>query len=235
MVCEQADGNPVLMSQSLRAEYPNCFADVPVLPETLLLIDLEMQEVSVDLGRLAQLILGDLGATIQILQLANSMCGNNEGCSRRIEDCLSDLDLDVCIEALSKRVVCHDGRYKAIFELWAHSRVIAHWCRIIAEGNQDLHPNDAYMLGLFHAIDSLPALLGWVDSQEGWIGNMLVGGKLVEQWPLPYYVMEFFQAQIAGVQTKQSNMVMSAHQCARRSSIDCRRRNRMPGQLLHAF
>lgn len=233
MVCAQAGRNPVLTIQSPQVECANYFTDVPVLPETLLLIDLEMQEPFVDLGRLTQLILGDLGATIQILQLANHLQDDAGSCSRRIEDCISDLDLDTCMEALSEKVVYHDRRHKAILELWTHSREIAHWCRIIAEESQDQHSNDAYLLGLFHAVGSLPATLGWGDSQGRRMDSTFVGVKLVEQWALPHFVVEFFQAKIAGLQTKQLDMVQRAHQRVSRSSIDCASRKRMGRQFLY--
>ena len=234
MVRAQADRNPILIIQSSQVECANYFANVPVLPETLLLIDLEMQGPSVDLGRLTQLILGDLGATIQILQLANHMHNDADGCSLRIEDLISDLDLDTCVEALSERVVCHSGRHKAILELWTHSREIAHWCRIIAEEAQDPRPNDAYLLGLFHAVGSLPATLGWGDSQGRWTDSAVVGVELVKRWPLPHCVAEFFQAQIVGSQAKQLDMVQRAHQRVSRSSTDCALSKRMRKQFLYA-
>jgi HD-like signal output (HDOD) protein len=162
------------------------------------------------------------------------MHGYAESCSRRIEDCISDLDLDTCMQALSGKVVRHDSQHKAILELWAHSREIAHWCRIIAEETQDPYPNDAYLLGLFHAVGSLPAILGWVDLQENWMDSALVGAKLVKQWPLPHCAVEFFQAQVAGLQTKQLDMVLRAHQHVSRSSIDCVSRERMRRHFLHA-
>jgi HD-like signal output (HDOD) protein len=232
MVRAQADRNPVLIIQSLQVEYANYFADVPVLPETLLLIDLEMQGPSVDLGRLTQLILGDLGATIQILQLANHRHNDADGCWLRVEDLISDLDLDTCVEVLSERVVCHDSRHKAILELWTHSREIAHWCRIIAEEVQDPHPNDAYLLGLFHAVGSLPATLGWGDSRGRQTDNAVVGVELVKRWPLPHCVAELLQAQIAGLQAKQLDLVQRAHQRVSRSS-DCAFCKRVRRQFLY--
>ena len=50
---------------------------IPIMQETLLLLDLAAQESSVDLREMSQLVLDDLGATLQILRLAGREYDNS--------------------------------------------------------------------------------------------------------------------------------------------------------------
>jgi hypothetical protein len=51
---------------------------IPIMQETLLLLDLVVQEPSVDLREMSKLVLDDLGATLQILRLAGSEYSNSK-------------------------------------------------------------------------------------------------------------------------------------------------------------
>jgi hypothetical protein len=97
--------NPIAEFQPWQFDFSDDLPAIPVLPETLLLLDLEAQERSVDLKRVAELVLSDLGATLQILRLA----GREHACAEfrpsRIEDCIVDLGVDVCLQALSAHTV----------------------------------------------------------------------------------------------------------------------------------
>ena len=68
--------NPVVVLQFLQADNDPLPA-VPVMPETLLLLDLVAQEPTVDLRGMSQLVLDDMGATLQILRLAGREYGNS--------------------------------------------------------------------------------------------------------------------------------------------------------------
>jgi HD-like signal output (HDOD) protein len=215
------DRNPVAERPLLQVEFAHHLPGVPVLPATLLLLDLEVQEPCVDLRLISQLVLSDLGATVQILQLAGREYGNAEGCPTRIEDCISDLGLHACMEALSAETVAHDSRYKAIVETWAHSREIAQYSNLIAEEMPEVNPGEAYLVGLFHAIGSLPAVLGWDGSKTEAVDSALLGLKLAQKWSLPHFVLEFFETHMTGCQTLWSEILRTAHRRASRSSIDC--------------
>ena len=100
-----------LQSSRLRA-----LPAVPVLTETLLLLDLQAHQPSVDLNRFTRLILDDVGACLQILRLAGQEYGDAQG-PMRIEDCISDLGIDRCLEAMSAQVSARDPRFDEILEL----------------------------------------------------------------------------------------------------------------------
>lgn len=230
----QAALNQVVEMQPLQIEFAHHLPDVPVQPETLLLIDLEIQESSVDLRAVSQLVLNDLGATVQILRLAALEYGNAEGCPTRIEDCISDLGLAACMEAVSARTVAHDFRHRAIAETWAHSREIAHYSKLIAEETPEVNPDEAYLVGLFHAIGLLPSVLGWDGSETSATDYSLMGFKLARKWSLPRFVVEYFrESQMAGYQTLWPEIVQKAHWRASRPSIQGPYLNDLHPQLLH--
>ena len=165
--------------------------DVPVMTETLLLMELMVRERSVDLSEISQLVLGDLGAAIQVLRLAGHDDVSMEGFPTRIEDCISGLGLDVCLEAMSRRTIKRSSRSREMMESWAHARTMAENCRNLAEeGSFSMNPEDAYLVGLFHTIGSLPAVLGWAMPPVG--GPEAIGLRLAQAWSLPRCVIEYF-------------------------------------------
>ena len=165
--------------------------DIPVLPKTLLLLDLVMQERAVDLRELAQIVLADLGATLQILRLAGRECGCDEAPMNRIEDCISGLGLNACMNAVSAKVVPTDGRRNAIAALWDHSQEIGLRAKLLAEERPGVRPEDAYLAGLLHDIGSLPDTLGWTWRRSS-ADPVSVPRNMATRWSLPECVLELF-------------------------------------------
>ena len=79
--------------------------DVPVMPGTLLLLDLGAQEERVDLHEMTRVVLSDPGATIQILRMVGRDRSFGEERPSRVEDCISVLGVQACLEAVSRRTV----------------------------------------------------------------------------------------------------------------------------------
>ena len=220
--------------QPLQIEFAHHLPDVPVQPKTLLLIDLEIKESSVDLRVVSQLVLNDLGATVQILRLAAREYGNAEGCPTRIEDCISDLGLNACMEAVSVRAAARDFRHQALAETWAHSREIAQYSKLIAEDTPEINPEEAYLVGLFHGIGWLPSVLGWDVSEAGATNSSLIGFKLAIKWSLPRFVLEYFrETQRASCQTLWTEIVQKAHWRANRPISQCADPSDIRPQILH--
>ena len=216
-----AGPNPVAVLQPMRVDVAALPA-LPVLPETVLLLDLEAQELSFDLQRISQLVLGDLGATLQVLRLAGREYGNTQARPLRIVDCISDLGVYPCLEAVSAQTVARDSRYAAITEMWAHCREIAHYSGLIADETQGINPGEAYLVGLLHSIGSLPAVLGWDEAELGSADSAIWGLQMAKQWSLPRFVAEFFsEMHQAGFRTWRSEIVRSAHRRAARTCAKC--------------
>ena len=72
--------------QPLQAGLSQNFPGIPVLSETLLVLDLLLQQPSADLTEIARVVLADVGATIEVLRLAGREYGIAEGRPARIED-----------------------------------------------------------------------------------------------------------------------------------------------------
>jgi hypothetical protein len=211
--------NPLFLQLS-RLEREQELPDVPVMPETLLSMELMLRERTVDLGDLSQLVLGDLGAAIQIMRLAGSDESLADSRPARIEDCISGLGLDACLEAASKQTLRRSARHPGMNALWAHARKIAEICRTLAEENPlSASPDEAYLVGLFHAIGSLPAVLGWdcaIDLPED---PELAGLRLAQSWALPHCVIDYFsELRPLSNGNRWRRLIEQAHACDRAPS-----------------
>jgi hypothetical protein len=214
--------NPIAEFQPWQFDYSDDLPAIPVLPETLLLLDIECQERSIDLGRVTELVLSDLGATLQILRLA----GREHACAEfrpsRIEDCIADLGVDVCLQALSAHTVSRNAGQDEIAETWEHCREIAMRAKQIAEESQEVDPGEAYLTGLLHAIGLLPAVLGWAASKHGVSDFSLAGFKLAKKWSLAPFVVKFLgEVNEEHCTTPLPEIVREAHRRADRSTIQC--------------
>ena len=218
----QSHENSVELSSRLWVDSAHRLPPVPALLETLLLLDLESQELSIDLRGLSELVLGDLGATVQILRLAGQEYGCAEGRPNRIEDCISDMGVHACIEAVSTCNMTGKNCHDAIEEAWSHAREIAQFSRLIAEDVPEVNPDEAYLVGLLHSIGTLPVVLGWRQREQDADDSVLTGSKMARQWMLPGFVQEFFSALEADRRpTVWSEIVQMAHLRAKRSHQDC--------------
>jgi hypothetical protein len=196
--------------------------DVPVLPETLLLMELKVHEPHVSLREISQLLLGDFGAALQIFRLADHEYGSAAGRPDRIEDCISDLGLQACLEAASRKTVNRGPGKGAIFDAWAHARTIGNYCSLLAEETSaTIIPGEAYLTGLFHELGSLPALLGWDWMGQGASDPASMGLRMADEWALPRCVRDFFsEMHVPGSTNQWSEVVELAHQLASISSTE---------------
>ncbi len=163
---------------------------VPVLPETLLLLELESQQSPVDLRRFCQIVLSDLGATIQIFKLAA-----RESCYEsvtRIEDCVAMLGIERSLSALEISPSGSDINDKATEALWSHSARVAYSAQQVAANMSDVCPAEAYLVGLLHGIGSLPQALGWFWMLPGKTPDAVMGRELANRWGLPEFVRASF-------------------------------------------
>lgn len=193
---------------------------VPVMPETLLLMELCAQGNSADLNEMAQVVLGDPGATIQIMREAGQEWAFGDERPRRIEDYISALGVKACIEAVSRKTVSRNMNKPGIARVWAHSIEIAKRCRLMASGN--MSPDAAYLTGLLHELGSLPTLLEWKADSAAMSEPVSVGLKLADEWYLPQCVGEYF-AEVAHLSEtcRWRPMVQRAHEMSCLPAATC--------------
>lgn len=179
--------------QAVRPDDIRSFPDLPVLPETLLGMELQIRKRAADLNEITRLILSDLGAALQIMRLASREYSHAESKARPVEEIVADIGLEACLEAMARRPARRSAEQPAVFETWAHSRKIAELCFEIAQSAPgSAHPADAYLVGLFHALGSLPGVLGWERGLPIAANPTLVGLRIAEAWAFPACVVEFF-------------------------------------------
>lgn len=190
--------------------------DVPALPETLLQMELRLHEFSIDLRELSQLILSDLGATLQVLRLVARECGP-DGRPARIEDCISHLGPDTCLRVAGRKTVLSEARHRGVIEVWAHAREVAQYCRkIVVAAESSMRPEEAYLAGLMHSLGVLPEILGWHWPQNAGGNWAAKGRKLAELWSLPLCVQQFFdELHASNSDQGWSGVVRKAHAMAR--------------------
>lgn len=181
---------------------------LPILPETLLYFELSVGQQIVTLDEMTDVVLRDPGATIQILRAAALEVGFCDDRECRIEDCVAALGVSGCIDALKDETSVRGGLKPEIRKVWSHAQKIAENCVYLAEEHGiGLPLRDAYLVGLYHELDTLPSLLGW-NAKSANLSTAL----LVHAWSLPECVRAFFMEQQGETQwTPLSELVRLAH------------------------
>jgi len=167
-----------LSAQAGRRSYPHeriepvqsafeCLDRLPVMSATILGLDLLLREPAIDLQGVSELILGDIGATIHILRTVSKEYDLAEVPSVRIGDCLASLDSRACFDLLSAHALPGDSGRSMTTAFWRHSRVVALYSKQIAASTIGMWPEEAYLVGLLHEVDALPAVLELVGRGPG--------------------------------------------------------------------
>ena len=187
---------------------------VPVLSETLLLMELMVRQRCVDLTQVSGLIFSDLGATLQVLRLAGCEGSFPPDSPYRIEDCISDLGVDRCLEAMARCTLSRSTRHSALLAFWTHAREISNLCATVAQQiSEDLNPEDACLVGLCHELGVLPTVLAWDCSLPADKDRAAL--KIAHAWRLPSSVLQYFSNLLTpGASNRWSEVVDRAHQLA---------------------
>ena len=199
-------------SQDFQDAWTDDLPGVPALPDTLLALEVLLLEHVVDLHTISQVILGDLGATLQVLRLAGCEYGNAPDRPLRIQDCISDLGLQRCFEAIGRGGPVSRHYRRSLSEIWRHSREIAgRTCMIAAEADCGIRPDEAWIAGLLHSIGILPDLLDWKGIQSN-LDQTAVALTLADRWCLPSVVKDALCGfYVPGYDARWSHILHSAH------------------------
>jgi hypothetical protein len=164
---------------------------------------------SVDLAQVSQLVLSDLGATLQIMRQARRENVLGSGRLERVEDCISVLGLGRCFEAMASCLITRSSHSASVYSAWNRAREVAVTARLLAEELAlNVAPEDAYLVGLAHCIGELPGILKW-DKVRHFGGNSdFAGLRIAEAWHLPQCIVEYFSDRVAGeTETRLTTLV----------------------------
>ncbi len=159
---------------------------VPVMSATVLGLEMLLQEPCIDLRIASELILSDVGATIQILRLIGREYDLAAERPSRMGDCISNLDVDAWFSAISARTFPCDRQHAATTAVWRHCRLVAQYAQLVAESLDTVSPEDAYLVGLLHGIGEIPAALGWPNCGRGVTDP---GALVAMEGTLPLFVL----------------------------------------------
>ena len=165
---------------------PDFLEDVPVMSATVLGLEMLLQEPCIDLRIASELILSDVGATIQILRLIGREYDLAAERPSRMGDCISNLDVDAWFSAISARTFPCDRQHAATTAVWRHCRLVAQYAQLVAESLDTVSPEDAYLVGLLHGIGEIPAALGWPNCGRGVTDP---GALVAMEGTLPLFVL----------------------------------------------
>jgi hypothetical protein len=183
--------------------------EVPVISGTLLSMELVTCQHCVDLAQVSQLVLSDLGATLQILRRAGREAETGHDCLERVEDCISWLGLEGCLEAMFEFPITRSTHFATILTAWDRAREIAVVSKFVAEKFAlNVASEDAYLVGLANGIGKLPGILEWDWMSESSGNSDLTGLRMAEAWHLPHCIVDYFLDRLAGkTQTQWTMMV----------------------------
>ncbi len=189
---------------------------LPILPATRLQLELLLRETVVDLRSVTSVILGDPGATLQVLRLIADEFPNEDERPRRIEDCIVCLNLAHCYQVLCAAEGPCSGAH--IVE-WQHCRRLAECARELARNLEGFSPDEAYLVGLLYRLGGFPKLLGWRTEGSLPGESTSLGVTLARHWNLPECVSRAIREQHELDEPSKWNTIMSladhlAGQCA---------------------
>lgn len=205
-----------------RIKYRDGLPEIPVRMETQLLLELKVHERCVDLGEVSQLLLRDMGAAMRIFHRAAEESPSPEDRPSRMEDCISSLGLQSCLEALSSKRACPGFCSIDFMETWRHAKEVAECCRqLVSQQATTANPEEAYLVGLFHQLYCLPSILGWGMLASTSEAAALHGLRMAEDWSLPRCVHDYFCEVYDPAQGQRwSKIVERAHEMTSGLSVD---------------
>jgi hypothetical protein len=186
--------------------------EVPVMSATVLGLDMILQEPYIDLRSVSDLILSDVGATIQILRLVGREYDFAADRPSRIGDCIASLDVSSWYGAVSARTFACDRKHEATTAVWRHCRLVAQYAQLVAESMEHVTPEDAYMVGLLHGIGAIPKVLGWPNGERA--SSVANAMRAMEETLPPFVTAALRSLDDSGASSAWRFILTAAHELA---------------------
>ena len=187
----------VYVAKSFVAQHVNLpvmdpFPRIPAMAATMLQLELLLQDAPVDLKAVADVVLSDAGATLQILRMIGEEFPDDTDRPTRIEDCIASLDAEAWYEVIRQQGVMPDERLLAE---WHGCRRVGEYARELARHCDGISPDEAYVVGLLHRLGEFPHLLGWSQAASNAAEHYALGAMLAVFWQLPGFLVQAIQEQ----------------------------------------
>jgi hypothetical protein len=180
--------------------------DIPVMSATVLGLEILLHEPCIDLRMASELVLSDVGATIQILRLIGREYEFATEHPCRMGDCLASLDAGSWFDAISARTFACDREHAATSALWNHSRLVAQYAQLVAESLEGISPEEAYLVGLLHEIGAIPKVLSWPNDGL----DRESASLLAMEGSLPLFVLSAIQSMNDSCSSSTWKIVLTA-------------------------
>ena len=132
---------------------------VPVLPGTLLGLELLLQRQALDLRAACDLLCEDPGALLHLFAMISEEYADPEDRPARLEDCIASLSAERLLRTLAQAGSAR--REQTGFAQFArHGAAVGRYARAVADC-LGLSREQALLVGTLHELGSLPAILGW--------------------------------------------------------------------------
>ena len=192
---------------------PALFA-VPVLPVTLLGLELLCDRSIFDLRAATRLLRDDAGAVLQLFAIVADEYPEVADRPTRLDGCLAALPRERLLRSLAEARSGHrpPARFAAVA---SHAAAVARSAETVA-GALGLPAEPARIVGLLHEIGHLPAMLGW----SGWPADpALCCDRLAGAYALPAALRLALSEVHRGVTTSLwTSVVAAAHELLPRSA-----------------
>ncbi len=144
---------------TLRTADADWMQGVPVEPVTILGLELLLEEPSLDLQKASDLVLSDLGATLQVFRLAAREHGGlpKEFCE--MQEILSSLPVEQWVAAVSAHSTSAYPNCTEIRAVWHHCRLVGQYAKLMSGSLEGVCSDLAYVAGLLHELETIPHVL----------------------------------------------------------------------------
>lgn len=187
--------------------------DLPVLPATVLQLELKSRGHSIDLSEVVQVLRKDIGAVAHIYRCCEERLGLSAERYSRLEDCVSSIGFQECLRELENQIRGNVLGSSFIARTWLHSSEIAERCEaIVGQSDLPMSASDAYMVGLFHELGDIcqaMSLDGLPMTRPDPIDSAMLAA---ECWGLPRPVLQYLrEVQIPSMPQLWTEIVTQAH------------------------
>lgn len=156
---------------------------VPVLPGTLLGLELLLQRSALDLRATSDLLCEDPGALLHVFAMVREELADGAEPPARLEDCIATLSAERLLRTLVQAGAVR--REHAGFAHFArHGALVGRYAQAVAE-SLGLSRERALLVGTLHELGSLPAVLGWPALHAPEHDAVLRCGDLCRRFGLP--------------------------------------------------